>query len=670
MFKKIVTLMLVFALALGLAGCIERPTSGGKNPPTENTQPEDPDQGGTTEPGDENEDGEIAVLDSVQLYSSTYRRADGAAAPVSVRASTDPQYLRKGEQFYIDITLIDLFDTVEFIYTVSINGVKYRYADGDFTDTERNTGKKTVSFSVLLEYDGKTAVFSIDSIIIQNYMLVSYYAAISDEYRPVVIPTRDGSGTETDPYLVYTAEMFAEMADYPAGTYFKQANDIDLSDINTGEQMQSGQSTPLDFWKSLGTYEDPFSSHFDGNGFKIYRLSIQRFDTKYYDQPLGLFGYAENCEIKNVTLEDYRVEVRSAATVGALAGYTQNCRILNCKLIQGAKENFASGSWSFCNMGGLIGFANESLIEGCSVVSDLGLYIDCTDEYPIIGMLGGIVGELRRSTLLNCTFSGNAESGAVAGGIVGRSDESIIAGCESDAAITASTIAGGIVGQLWRSAVQYSKFFGEISYPLNQNIKIYTNGYFGGIAGDLGIADIYFDLLPIEGKSAVSTLDCCVFAGNITTDSMSGPRNTSDAGGLASRGFIGYIYNSMVQHASISGGEAYAVIANDSDLPNNISTGIVLVSDTELKGETKQSITASQSNELLFASSDLRADDPEHYTPVSDWTNLPVEAPLDPSRWKIENGCYTLIYAGLLPEDIAAIIRNLQIRDGTIFPRS
>lgn len=43
MFKKIVTLMLVFALALGLAGCIERPTSGGKNPPTENTQPEDPD---------------------------------------------------------------------------------------------------------------------------------------------------------------------------------------------------------------------------------------------------------------------------------------------------------------------------------------------------------------------------------------------------------------------------------------------------------------------------------------------------------------------------------------------------------------------------------------------------------------------------------------------------
>ena len=231
-------------------------------------------------------------------------------------------------------------------------------------------------------------------------------------------------------------------------------------------------------------------------------------------------------------------------------------------------------------------------------------------------------------------------------------------------------IAGGIVGQLWRSAVQYSKFFGEISYPLNQDIEIYTNGYFGGIAGDLGIADNYFDLLPIEGKSAVSILDCCAFTGSITTDSMSGSLNTSEAGGLASRGFIGYIYNSIVQHASISGGEAFAVMANDSDLPHNISTGIVLVSDTELKGETKQSITASQNNAVLFASSDIRADDPEHYTPISDWTNLPVEAPLDPSRWKIENGRYTLIYAGLLPEDELTIMRNLQIRDGTIFPRS
>ena len=482
--------------------------------------------------------------------------------------------------------------------------------------------------------------------------------------------TGNNLGTQRNPYLVCDAESLLKMTDYPAGTYFRQTSDIDLSAIDAGEKEQNGQSTPLNNWVPLGTFEKPFSCNFDGNGYEITRLSIQRFDTFDQDEPYGLFGYAENCEIKNVTLADCRIEVQNAYTVGALAGYTQNCQITNCKLIESEGESSAVEGDALSDMGGLIGYANESIIENCTVAGDLKMHFNNLDEYPVLGILGGVVGELRRSTLVNCTFSGSAESGAVAGGIVGRCDESIIAGCESGAAIAASTIAGGIVGQLWRSAVQYSKFFGNISYPLNQDTAIYTNGYFGGIAGDLGIADNYFDLLPIEGKSAVSILDCCAFTGSITTDSMSGPLNTSDAGGLASRGFIGYIYNSIVQHASISGGEAFAVIANDSDLPHNISTGIVLVSDTELKGETKQSITASQNNAVLFASSDIRADDPEHYTPISDWTNLPVEAPLDPSRWKIENGRYTLIYAGLLPEDEAAIMRNLQIRDGTIFPRS
>lgn len=473
----------------------------------------------------------------------------------------------------------------------------------------------------------------------------------------------EGDGTEENPYLIYNAEMLLEMNDYPAGTYFRQANDIDLSTVDTGEKVQGGQSTPLDTWKPLGDYNAPFTCNFDGNGYQITHLSIQRFDTLYQDQPFGMFGYAENCEIKNVTLADYRVEVRYASTVGALVGYAQNCNITNCELIQGAKENFASGSWSFSNMGGLVGFANESHIEGCSVDSDLGLYRDTPtiypeNEYPLHGMLGGVVSELRRSTLLNCTFRGNAESGAVAGGIVGRSDESLIAGCESDATVTASQIAGGIVGQLWRSELLYSEFSGKISFPTNTGLTVGETGYFGGIAGDLGIADIYFDLLPLERNYAVSTLDSCAFTGSITTDSMSGPLNMSDAGGLASRGYTGYIYNCMVQYASISGGEAYAVIANVSDLPHSLFTGIVLVSETELDGETKQSITASQNNEILLASSDIRADDPEHYTPVSDWTNLPIESPLDPSRWKIENGRYSLIYAGLLPEDILALLRN------------
>ena len=138
--------------------------------------------------------------------------------------------------------------------------------------------------------------------------------------------------------------------------------------------MQSVYSTPLDRWKPLGTFEKPFSSNFDGNGHQIYGLSIQRFDTRYQSEPFGLFGYAENCELKNIILNDYRLEVRYTAAAGALAGYARNCHIYNCNVIQGEKENFASGSWSYCSLGGLIGFADECLIEDCDVQTDLGLY--------------------------------------------------------------------------------------------------------------------------------------------------------------------------------------------------------------------------------------------------------------------------------------------------------
>ncbi len=351
MFKKILLFLLVCLLTISLTGCLDRRHLPTIDDPTDITEPGD--SGDPADPGGETK---IDVLDSVELYSSSYRKATEETAQtysysVAPAASTDSVYLQEGEMFYIDITLIDLFNSVEFIYTVSINGVKYRFADGDITNTERNSDEKTVSFSVLLEYDGETEVYEIDNIIIQNNLFVSYYVAISDEYKPVVIPTREGDGTK---------EMLLEMDDYPAGTYFRQANDINLSTVDTGEKVQGGQSTPLDRWKPLGDFYNPFTCNFDGNGFKITRLSIQRFDFQYQDQPFGLFGCAVNCEIKNVTLEDYRVEVRYASTVGALVGYAQNCNIINCELVQGAKENFASGSWSFSNMGGLVGFANES----------------------------------------------------------------------------------------------------------------------------------------------------------------------------------------------------------------------------------------------------------------------------------------------------------------------
>ena len=306
MLKKWIIVLLVLVLALGAVGCGRRCPM--RQPSEGQTQEEGTQEDQT--PGDETEEGAgtPAVNDKVELYSYSYRwpgghyhgwgsgsdqeesSSDQEESGQTIGAESTAAYLEEGDTFYIDITLIDLEDTVDFIYTVEINGDKYRYSDGVFGNTERDREEKTVTFSVELTYDGETNVYRIDSIIVMSDLSIRYYVTIPEENKPVELPSRAGSGTEEDPYLVYNAEMFLEMSEYPAGTYFRQMNDIDISAVDTGEKVQSGTAAVLDRWKPMGTSAEPFRSHYDGNNFKITRLSIQRMDTKYSGESFGLFG--------------------------------------------------------------------------------------------------------------------------------------------------------------------------------------------------------------------------------------------------------------------------------------------------------------------------------------------------------------------------------------------
>ena len=123
-----------------------------------------------------------------------------------------------------------------------------------------------------------------------------------------------GSGTEADPYLVSSvselvrvSELVASDAGY-ASAYYKQTANINLSSISDftpiGVSPTSG-GTP-----SGGT---PFSGTYDGNGFKIYNLTIN--SSSEYGQ--ALFGYNTGT-IKGVTLIDGSVS--GSYYVGSIAG--------------------------------------------------------------------------------------------------------------------------------------------------------------------------------------------------------------------------------------------------------------------------------------------------------------------------------------------------------------
>lgn len=481
---------------------------------------------------------------------------------------------------------------------------------------------------------------------------------------PSTDPFEEGDGTESSPYLIYTAQQLAEMSDFPAGTYFRQACDIDLSSIDTGDKEQSGTVAPLDRWSPLGTASDPFLCNFDGNGYEISNLSIQRFDFRYTTGYYGLFGYARDCTIENVTLRNQRVEVRYASSSGALIGFAERCIIRNCRLIQGEKANYESGSWSFSNMGGLIGFANECYIIECTVNSDLSMYGQDVEPFPSFypqkGMLGGVVGEMRYGHAYNLSYSGTLQSNVVAGGIVGRCDGAELAGCESDGTVISPVISGGLIGQMWRSTLQYGEFTGalvlsdnETRVPLPQGY-----GYMGGIVGDAGLDyGAYYPLIVQDYYSRPSEIISCRFSGTIDARQPSGVFiEAVYAGGICGRAFDFRITDAEVC------GDITSYYANG--LTGALFDGATqlieraVIGDTALTGyeEGYEGITDSQNCTDVFVENGACSSIPHPFVSVSDWNTV---SGLSSLLWQYGSGRPSLHYAGLLGDDFSLPLWDL-----------
>ena len=74
-------------------------------------------------------------------------------------------------------------------------------------------------------------------------------------------------------------------------------------------------------WEPIGNSTDWFSKEFEGNGYTISNLFINRPSTGY----IGLFGHTSTALIKNVGLEE--VNVKGSYGVGGLVGLNRNSTI-------------------------------------------------------------------------------------------------------------------------------------------------------------------------------------------------------------------------------------------------------------------------------------------------------------------------------------------------------
>ena len=314
-----------------------------------------------------------------------------------------------------------------------------------------------------------------------------------------IINRGNGDGTETRPVEIASVQELAYLAQQTnlggnsltlangggisgksnfGGVYFKLTEDIDLN----------GKG-----WTPIGKNSgNPFKGIFDGNGKTIRNLSAITTDDTYY---AGLFGSLKNSSIKNLQVElaPEGMKVEGIENIGAVAGYMENSKLINC----GIKGKSLVGALSVDlqqAVGGVVGQTNDSEITDCRAT----LSVEAIYESAAALFAGGIVGNNRKTTITNCEFSGDVRAvdtrtdgapNSYAGGIAGASDlaaigfpltTSTLSGCKANVNISAGAFAGGIAGYLLEGDILDCQTKGVISIkePGTSN-----SGQAGGIIG-------------------------------------------------------------------------------------------------------------------------------------------------------------------------------------------
>ena len=150
---------------------------------------------------------------------------------------------------------------------------------------------------------------------------------------PVAAVPLSGSGTETDPYQVSTAEDLALLSCYTSvlDKYFVVTSDIDASGI---------EICPIG---DLG----PFSGVFDGNRHVIEHLTITHWENDY----VGLFGVVHNGMISKLGV--HAADITGNDYVGGLVGCNLGGQIHSCYVT--GKVNGQS------YVGGLTGYSTVNI---------------------------------------------------------------------------------------------------------------------------------------------------------------------------------------------------------------------------------------------------------------------------------------------------------------------
>ena len=386
-------------------------------------------------------------------------------------------------------------------------------------------------------------------------------------------------GTEDDPYIISDADDLAGLSVIVNGLYtyankaysfkdkyIKIADDatIDLAahewtPIGTKSNVYGGDIPEPDGSSSTTSTTAWFKGHFDGNNVPIKNLRITNSD----NDVVGLFGYALEAVIENVTLEDAyisAVDVRLGTYVGGIVALSDGSTVQGCKVVSGLITATNDNSKTSGYVGGIVGTSGKSLYNATFQSSNASHVTDCTNGAKIISAAqytGGIVGingtANTAQTKVYCTVTGCTNQGQIevdsgstsskfyAGGIAGG-NLTTITNCKNEADVKNTTgHAAGIAGH----------FEGKKTYIADgAHVLIETCRNTGAISGYSYVGGI----VAYSYSGTDAAIANCTNSDAIT--SLSGSAGNPEMGGIAGRvGSSGgkFTITNCVNTGSVSG---------------------------------------------------------------------------------------------------------------------
>lgn len=315
----------------------------------------------------------------------------------------------------------------------------------------------------------------------------------ANDYRRGNVSTQFyGDGSQSNPYLISSAADLRLLSDECRngntfrGCYFLMTNDIVVnSNVLNNDGSLNGAGDNFERWIpigcSAGSYRSGFHGTFDGNGYSVSGIYINREIGN-----CGLFGRCGG-DIKNLTLKDSYIRGLGAGCAGfvGIGAYhkdspSKNLSISNCISyatvvgigdiggICGMTYNTSASVHSIkncANYGKIINEKTGAFTGGiCGNAEDTDIY-NCYNEGSVSSggnLVGGICGRASGTsstspTIINCLNKGDVVGRNYTGGICGSTDGSIcLKNCVSLGNVACEQVVGAIVGS--------TKLGGDVTY--------------------------------------------------------------------------------------------------------------------------------------------------------------------------------------------------------------